>query len=125
MDRSGRVFLGRPKKFEDAFPDLEDAVLIWQEKGEGVYNVGPGTEKRRASMKHIGGLLECSNPNCRRGGYELDLKILWGMVSNRETEKSGTMRCPGDEGSPKGRRIGRRCTNLIEYRMVVTYTNTL
>jgi hypothetical protein len=123
MDRSGRVFLGSSKKFEDAYPDIEDAILVWRETGEGVYNFGPGTGKRKASLKQIGGLLHCSNPRCRRGGYEIDVNILMDMTIEKQTEKNGSMRCPGDEGSPKGRRPGRRCLNKIDYTLTVKYRN--
>lgn len=121
MDRSGRVFLGQATKFEDAYPNIDDAVLVWEERGSGVYNFGPGTERRRASLKHIGGLLRCSNPNCRRGGFEIDVDILIDMVATDATKKSGTLVCRGDEGSPKGRRIGKRCHNMLDYTLTIKY----
>jgi hypothetical protein len=117
MDRSNRVF-GSLTKFDEAFPDLEDAIVEWEETGAGLdeWSRGPHT----VSLRHRGGLLRCSNPLCRRGGFEVDLEVSL-LRMKHETEKAGELWRPGDEGSPKGRRMGRRCLNRIKYKLTLKY----
>jgi hypothetical protein len=136
MDRSRRVF-GSLKPFDDVFLDVEDADVEYTESGKfdtrrpvSLYHRGrrrglglqPECEQPRSRFHSIkgGGLIECSNPLCRGGGYEID-SILSEMRRLRETERKGSISCPGDEGSPKGRRRGSRCGNKIQYTLTVKY----
>ena len=127
MDRSRRVF-GSLKPFDEVFPDVEDADVESTESGKlesrrraPLYHQ-PDREQPRLRFHRIqhGGLIQCSNPLCRRGGYEIDL-ILSEMRRSKETERQGSIPCPGDEGSPKGRHRGSRCGNTIDYRITVKY----
>jgi len=116
MDRSRSVF-GSLKPFDEVFPDVEDAGVEYTERGEF-------DDKVRAlqsfhSIKH-GGLIPCSNPLCRRGGFEID-EVLSAMRGSRQSEREGSLSCPGDEGSPKGRHSGKRCGNEIRYKLTVKY----
>lgn len=119
MNRSNRVFLGEPTTFEKAYPQLEDAVIEYEESGAGISEWSKG--KQKASLKQIGGLIRCSNPLCKRGGFEIDINIIGHMLRNNELIKEGILRCPGDEGSPKGRIRGRYCINHIKYKMTLNY----
>ncbi|MFA5929281.1 MAG: hypothetical protein WC861_00185 [Candidatus Micrarchaeia archaeon] len=125
MDRSMRVF-GELTTFDKAFPALEDAILEYRETGYGTYEQYQSEEEkkrkydRQVSIKERGGLLRCSNPSCRRGGYEIDFAIS-AMTGSKQTEKEGFIVCHGDEGTPKGRKIGRRCVNTIHYKLTLTY----
>jgi hypothetical protein len=128
MDRSRRVF-GSLKPFDDVFPDIEGADVEYTETGEFAMKARTWLYHRSAedeqpqthyhSVRH-GGLIRCSNPLCRRGGYEIDA-VLAEMKRLGETERSGSLSCPGDEGSPKGRRRGDRCRNQIQYTLTVRY----
>jgi hypothetical protein len=107
MDRSNRVF-GRLKSFDETFPELEDAVVEFVEK-DFVF-------EKRSGTWHIhgqGGLMPCGNPSCRRGGYELDKDIRL-MLRAGVLQKTIQLSCRGDEGSPQGRTIGRKCERSIE-----------
>ena len=122
MDRSKRVF-GQLGKFEEVFPTIEVATISSWEEGEGVHRFGVDESHRRSfgngvPFKH--GLESCSNPRCRRGGYEID-RSLSEMVRENLTEKEFETYCPGDEGSPKARRPGRRCLNVLHYRLTIKY----
>jgi hypothetical protein len=130
MDRSRRVF-GQLRSFDEVFPTIEDADVEYTETGSFPVNKPPRArpilnrefkpEPRRRfhSVKH-GGLLPCSNPSCRRRGYEIDL-VLSEMRHAGETVKEGSLSCPGDEGSPKGKRIGNECPNSVRYKLTVKY----
>jgi hypothetical protein len=107
MDRSKRVF-GRLAAFDEVFPELEDAVYEFVEK-DFVF------QKRKGTW-HIngqGGVMPCGNPSCRRGGYELDRDIRQ-MLRAGVLTKTIDLTCRGDEGSPQGRKIGRRCERSAE-----------
>jgi hypothetical protein len=122
MDRSKRVF-GHLGKFEEVFPTIETATISSYEDGEGIFTFGIDPARRRTfgngvPFKH--GLERCRNPRCRRGGYEID-HSLHEMVREHLTEKEFVTPCPGDEGSPKGRRRGRHCGNILHYRLTIKY----
>jgi hypothetical protein len=122
MDRSKRVF-GHLAPFEEVFPTIESATISSYEDGEGVYTFGVDESRRRTFGKGVPfreGLIPCRNPRCRRGGYEID-HSLSEMVRENVTEKEFDTACPGDEGSPKGRRPGRSCGNVLHYRLTIKY----
>jgi hypothetical protein len=123
MDRSKRVFWGPPMSFEEAFPTIESATISSYEVGKGVPTFGIDESQRRTfgeGMPFRESLIPCSNPRCRRGGYEVD-RSLSEMVREKSTEKVFARNCPGDEGSPKGRKRGDRCKNVLHYRLKVKY----
>ena len=122
MDRSKRVF-GHLAPFEEVFPTIEVATISSYEIGEGVYTFGVDESLRRSFGRGLPfrqGLISCSNSRCRRGGYEID-SSLSEMVRGNLTEKEFKTHCPGDEGSPKGRRPGRNCGNVLHYRLTIKY----
>ena len=117
MDRSRRVFL-KSGPFQKAFPKLESAVVEYSEYRPG----GESAEgyRRMHDLRTYGGLLPCGNPLCRRGGYELDLKV-HEMVRNAVDVQEFTLSCRGDEGSAKGRKRGRRCDRCIKARAKLVF----
>lgn len=128
MDLSKRVFWEK-RSFEDAYPTVEAADVEYIETGRQA-NLMPrrasprefNNEPRQQyhSIRSGGALILCSNPQCRRGGYEV-ATILLAMKRTGETVIEGSLSCPGDEGSPKGRRRGERCRNSINYKITVKY----
>jgi len=123
MDRSRRVF-GELTTFEKAFPAVEIATISSYEVGKGIYMFDAIDESERTTfgegVPFREGLVPCSNLHCRRGGFEIDAS-LYEMVREKSTEKVFTRKCPGDEGSPKGRVRGDRCRNVLHYRLKVKY----
>ncbi len=111
MDLSRRVF-GEKRSFEDAHPTVEAADIEYIETGEmpdvrprswAIREFNNEPRERYHSIRHGGALILCSNPLCRRGGYEV-VSILSAMKRTGETAREGSLACPGDEGSPKGQR---------------------
>jgi len=123
MDRSRRVF-GRLTTFEEAFPTIEVATISSYEVGKGIHIFGAVDESERRTfgegVPFREGLVPCSNPRCGRGGYEVDDSV-YEMVREKSTDKVFVRNCPGDEGSPKGRRRGDRCRNVLHYRLRIKY----
>lgn len=126
LDRSNRFLSGPPTKFETAFPELEDISIAYRETGKGVSRLlgEPGSPEtqlgRTASLRTTGGLIRCSNPLCSRGGYEVDYDA-HDLLRRKLVTKEFTRRCPGDEGSPKGRRPGPKCLNALHFKLTLKY----
>src|SRR5690349_11297329 len=69
MDRS-KLFFPPTRKWEEAFPTLEDAIIDYIESDFG------GEERNgTVSLRRQGGILRCGNPLCFHGGYELDREV--------------------------------------------------
>jgi hypothetical protein len=120
MDRSKRVF-GTLTTFEKAFPTVESATIASYEDGDGIFAFeGKRQNTFGPARPFASGLIRCSNPYCRRGGYEVDLSLSE-MVRGKLTEKEFSDHCSGDEGSPQGRKIGKRCYNVLHYRLTIKY----
>jgi hypothetical protein len=125
MDRSNRLF-GRLAKFEEVYPELEDAILEWVEESQGVYRFRKTNDTNydnKVSLREYGDLIHCSNGLCRQGGFELGFELS-SMVRNKETVKEGSKICAGSEGSPKLRRVYRKCLNGIDYKITLIYKNS-
>jgi hypothetical protein len=118
MDRDSKLWFGKERQFDKAFPQLEQALISYYEVGDGIYK---DTFKKEYNNPHpIKELLmRCSNPRCKRGGYEIDGEISR-MVMRNELELETVLFCPGDEGSPKRDR-GIECMNKLHVRLKLTY----
>jgi len=114
MNRSNLVFV-ELGPFERAFPLLESAIVEFTE-----FNLHLKGRSGKWRVEWDGGLMRCGNERCRRGGYEFDWEIHQ-MVREKLTEKMVRIECPGDEGSPKGLKRGRRCERYIKAKIVVRY----
>jgi hypothetical protein len=119
MDRSKRVF-GKLTEFERVFPNVDSALVEYIEIKRAATSIEPQPHYHEM---HHGGLIACGNPRCKRGGYEME-GSLYTMSKNNETEMTGERSCPGDEGSPKGRKKGRACGNSIKFKITVKYKSS-
>lgn len=124
-DWSNRLFVPVTEKFEEAYPELEDAIIEWKEEGKGIgISLTPKEKEqkfnRKMNVRKEGTLIRCSNDFCYRGGFQLGL-IIHDMIFKKEDVREGFMVCEGDEGSPKGRRIGQKCLNHINYKITLKY----
>jgi len=92
MNREHRLF-SELATFQDAFPSLANAEVEYREEGQG-----PTGERRVASTADdsLDGLLPCSNPRCKQGGFEVDL-VFHDMIEAQATSREGSLACPGTE----------------------------
>lgn len=118
MDRTNRVF-AQLSTFDDVFPELEDVEIEYTESGHFEYPGSQGST-RVHSVRRQGGLIRCSNPACRQGGYEMDFDI-HDMIRGGVSEREGHKMCAGSEGSPKLRRIYRKCLDAISYKIKLVH----
>lgn len=102
--------------FDEAFPEIEDVTVEVEETGDGVYGKGSLAYRK----PHVGEFIDCSNPLCYNGGISIG-SFLREMIRNRQTELETSKMCQGYEGSPKGRRVYRRCFNFFKIKVSVKY----
>lgn len=113
-------FYNGVSSFKTAFPELADALIEWRERR------GPDDE-RGGEMRKTGhrrgnltqGVLPCSNPACREGGYQID-RLIAQMLELGETQRTGVMLCSGREIAEEARRGPIRCPYRIEYSATIT-----
>ncbi len=110
--------LGPKVLFSEAFPDIArmEVDVICTDSSEPTY-------VRRYTETTAGQYVDCVNPLCYNGGFNLGV-ILHEMVRERETDREGTKWCQGNEGSPKGRRIYRGCGERFDYKIRLTLKPT-
>lgn len=103
--------------FAEAFPTVEDVNVVVTEQGKGVH---PGFETLNHKLTTIGEFINCHNSLCYNGGFRLG-DILRSMVREGATERESSMMCQGKEGSPKGKKTYRRCTNCFSIKVTIKY----
>lgn len=124
MERKNHLF-GYTDSFAKAFPQLEEALIEYRETGDGVHEnrlyVDPSVFTKPEQINEP--IMRCSNPRCERGGYEIDREIEK-MTYSKALYSEFVLQCPGDEGSPKGRRKGAECMNALHVRLTLRYKVT-
>ena len=110
--QEARPFLGTTSDFDKSFPTLKDAIIKFVES-----DFGNSPRQGVWSLRSNGPRMRCSNPRCQRGGYDFEYEVRL-MTYTDAHEKEFRLSCPGDEGSPQGRRKGREC----DYRLKGTIT---
>jgi hypothetical protein len=109
-----RPFLGPGVSFHVAYPTVESATVRFTETDFGddpkvmYWNLTDGPR------------IPCRNAACQRGGYNVEY-LVGEMIRNQIECKTIDMSCNGDEGSPKGRKIGRSCDMSMEGTINVKY----
>ncbi|OLB27930.1 MAG: hypothetical protein AUH05_23225 [Ktedonobacter sp. 13_2_20CM_53_11] len=119
MERS--FWFGSAKSFKESFPELHEALIEYYETGEGVdARLYSGPKKYTKPLQVNEPLMRCSNPRCERGGYEIDREIR-NIMLGQKTKAEFVLYCPGDEGTPKGRKKGDNCDNALHVRLTIKY----
>jgi hypothetical protein len=113
--RTSKPFLGETPDFDKAFPELKDAIIAVVES-----DFGNSPREVRWSLRNNGPKMRCSNPRCKRGGYDFEYEVRM-MMYTKDRERAIRISCPGDEGSPMGRRVGRECDFLIKGTIKLQY----
>jgi len=104
-------------QFEQAFPQIEDVVVLVQESGDGITE---WNHSQRYTKPSIGEYIDCHNPVCYGGGASVGA-LIRDMVRNKESHKEATSVCRGYEGSPKGKRRYGKCFNDFTIMIDLTY----
>ncbi len=106
------------RRVEDVFPDIESIVISYylhhgsafgKQDKEGTWNVN-----MQFQMTFV---LECLNRECSSPGFDLKDEI-YAMYREHQTEKSGTMRCKGQEAPDHPE---QSCDGTLKYTIKITY----
>jgi hypothetical protein len=109
-----RPFIGSYVTFHVAHPTVESATVRFTETDFG------DDPKLRYWNLADSPRISCRNSACQRGGYNIEW-LVGNMIENQIESKEIKMSCDGDEGTPKGRKIGRNCGMSIEGTISVKY----
>lgn len=110
--------IGTKGTLAEVYPQIKDVAVEVEESGRGV----DSWNKNRCYTKESfpGEFIDCSNPSCYGGGFQLG-SYLGKMLLEHLTELADSKMCRGNEGSPKGRRIYRKCLNTFKFRIKIKY----
>ena len=115
LSEQSQPFLAKRTSFSEAYPTVESAVVRYVES-----DFGSDYPPDAWNLISSGPRMSCKNDRCNRGGYNFE-QMLYFMVSQGEEAKDFQISCNGDEGSPKGRRLGKECLMSIEGSITVRY----
>ena len=96
---------------------VDQITISVKEEGEGVFSNGENIYSNKTS---IGEFINCSNPLCYGGGINIG-NILRQMVREKQVSFENSEVCRGNEGSPKGKRVYRKCLNLFRVSIKIKY----
>jgi hypothetical protein len=116
--RESQFLFGDKVRFEEAYPEIEDVTIEVERSGEGVNELNRNARYTKQTLP--GQYIDCTNPLCYNGGFSIG-SVLRQMVMEKKTQSETTSRCQGYEGSPKGRRRYRDCTNFFSVRVHLSY----
>lgn len=104
------VLCGGVWEFSKTYPMLVDALLIYEE-----FDFRGLVKSRVHSLRRYGHVVECSNPRCSEGGYDLRPVIELTISLDPMRTKDIHWQCDGWERKPQSKRsIGDLCTGSIE-----------
>lgn len=106
--------------FASTFPQIESAAVAVTHRESGLLRDAGEGANDWYTEKTLGEHVRCTNDLCYAGGFPIG-NVLREMVSARETHREGRLLCRGNEGSPKGRRIYRKCLYGISYTIDLVY----
>jgi hypothetical protein len=118
MELPEGLFPRTASSYMEAYAELEQDPLIECFESDACSD-GEGYSSARPLRE---ALICCDNPRCNRGGYLMEQEIR-NMVFARVEHSEFIMHCPGDEGSPKGRRKGNPCDKRLHVRLTLKYKN--
>jgi hypothetical protein len=106
--------------FEEAFPQITALSVEVDEDGNGVVKSTYMSTKQHYDKESCQKFVDCSNRLCYNGGVDIG-SIIRKMVRDHTTDHEVTKFCQGYEGSPKGRKRYRPCTNGFDIKVKITY----
>ena len=110
-------FIGHLSSFHEAYPTGESATVRFTET-----DFGSDPKVRYWSLAE-GPRIPCRNSACQRGDYDHEW-LVGNIIASRVESKEISMSRNGDEGTPKGRRIGRSCDMSMEGTINVKYKSS-
>ncbi len=117
LQERGTPFVATRATFALAYPTVKRAIVCFTET-----DFGDNPHERVHDLAD-GPRAACSNPRCRRGGYDFEPQFME-MVRRGIESEAVDMSCGGDDGTPKGRRKGQSCLMSMEGTLTIEYKKT-
>ncbi|MCA3027720.1 MAG: hypothetical protein ING66_03890 [Rhodocyclaceae bacterium] len=116
--RNAELLFSKKGTFADAFPTIEDIKVIVKRGGHSGVNEW---DKESHYGTNIGEYVDCSNPVCYNGGISVGDFVRSMVAANQVHFEKESIFCQGYEGSPKGKRRYRTCTNHFGIMIDIKY----
>jgi len=104
--------------FAESFPMIEDIKVIVKRGGH--YGVSEWNKEEHYGT-NVGEYVDCSNPTCYNGGFSVGNFVRMMIASEQTHFEKEYISCQGYEGSPKGKRRYRSCTNHFAVVIDIKY----
>ena len=104
--------------FAEAFPTIEDIKVVVKRGGH--YGVSEWNKEEHYGM-NVGEYVDCSNSTCYNGGFSIGEFVRLMVASNQTHFEKDYISCQGYEGSQKGKRRYRSCTNHFAVVIDIKY----
>ena len=117
--RKADFVFSKKVSFEEAFPSIEHIDI----KVEHLGHYGVHEWNKVQHFKKTGEYLDCTNSVCYGGGFSIG-ELIRKMVDVNQTHLESHAFCKGYEGSPKGKRRYRSCTNSWNVTIDIKYKST-
>lgn len=116
--RNADFVFSKKVSFAEAFPTIEDIKVVVKRGGH--YGVSEWNKEEHYGT-NVGEYVDCTNPMCYNGGFSVG-HFLRTMVQSKQTHfERDYIGCQGYEGSPKGKRRYRSCTNHFGVTIDIKY----
>jgi hypothetical protein len=113
-----RLLEGKPTSFSEAFPGIGDFRIEIDQDHWGFHSMPEWRRKLIFTPDHPPPEeISCVNPRCQQGGLNLRSYIYDADQRAEAWVFEDTVSCPGHEGSPQGRRVGRPCDVAWQVKM--------
>jgi len=110
--------IGKKVTFKEAFPEIQELNIEIIESGKGV---GEWNEKGTYTLDFPPAeFIDCSNKLCFKGGLRI-ADIIHEMAINKTEHCEKCESCFGNETSPKGSKIYKKCLNSFEVKVDIKY----
>lgn len=112
-----KPLFGTVSSIREAFPDIDKIRLAGRQAGDVERESQREVNFDTLSIPKV---IPCGNPLCQQGGFDIGAAVIT-LCHSRMASYTGSIPCPGHEGSPKGRIKGDPCMNQLEYTIETTF----
>lgn len=106
------------RRKEEVFPDIKSIVITYHLHHDSAFGVQEQDEEWTVNMQYqMGFVIDCLNHECSSAGFDLKDEI-FAMHRVHQTEKSGAMRCEGQEAPDHPE---QSCDCFLKYTIKIAY----
>lgn len=108
------------RRIEEVFPDIASIEIHYQLYHSSAFGISEEEKTWNVNLQsQMCFVLDCLNRECTSAGFDLKDEI-YSMRRNHQTEKSGEMRCEGQEAPDHPE---QSCDGHLCYTIMISYKN--